>query len=109
LVDNYFIKGGVSAYEKVLEGEEGFVSPAQMDKIRHGFVRESPPIEESDEVFALGMTCLELMTGCPSSNCYKSSYVRFNEKAFNETVAVAYSRHPSIFGNLVVAMLAMSE
>ena len=39
LLDNYFIKGGVSAYEKVLEGEEGFISPAQMEKIRHEFVR----------------------------------------------------------------------
>jgi hypothetical protein len=39
LIDNYFIKGGISAYEKVLEGEEGFISPFQMDKIRHGFVR----------------------------------------------------------------------
>jgi hypothetical protein len=44
LVDNYFIKGGISAYEKVLEGDEGFISPTQMDKIRHGFVRESPII-----------------------------------------------------------------
>lgn len=63
MLDNIFIKRGISAYEKVLEGEDGFISPAQMEKIRHGFVRESPPIEESDEVFALGMTCLELMTG----------------------------------------------
>ena len=57
-MDNYFIKRGISAYEKVLEGDEGFISPNQMEKIRHGFVRQSPPIEESDEVFALGMTCL---------------------------------------------------
>jgi hypothetical protein len=71
LIDNYFINGGVTAYEKVLEGKEGFISPSQMDKIRHGFVRESPPIEESDDVFALGMTCLELMVGRPSSLCYK--------------------------------------
>jgi hypothetical protein len=70
-VDNYFIRNGISAYEKVLEGEEGFVSPAQMDKIRHGFVRESPPIEESDDIFALGMTCLEVMTGRSSTLCYK--------------------------------------
>ena len=42
-----------------------------MEKIRHGFVRESPAIEESDEVFGLGMTCLELMTAKPSSLCYK--------------------------------------
>lgn len=30
LIDNCFVKGGITAYEKVLEGEEGFISPAQM-------------------------------------------------------------------------------
>jgi hypothetical protein len=39
LIDNFFIKGGITAYEKVLEGEGGFVSPAQMSKIRYGFLR----------------------------------------------------------------------
>lgn len=78
LIDNYFIKGGITAYQKVLEGEVGFISPAQMEKIRHGFVRQSPPIEESDDIFALGMTCLEIMSGMPSSFCYKQSYIRFN-------------------------------
>ena len=44
LIDNSLIRGGISAYEKVLLGEDGFISPTQMDKIRHGFVRESPAI-----------------------------------------------------------------
>lgn len=82
LVDNYFIRGGISAYEKILEGEEGFISPSQMDKIRHGYVRESPPLSEGDDIFALGMTCLEVMSGKPSKLCYKESYIRFNDKHF---------------------------
>lgn len=39
LIDNSFIRQGITAYEKVLLGEDGFISPSQMDKIRHGFVR----------------------------------------------------------------------
>ena len=42
LVDKAFLKNGISAYEKVLEGEKGFITPKQMERIRHGFVRESP-------------------------------------------------------------------
>jgi hypothetical protein len=39
LIDNSFIRQGITAYEKVLLGEDAFISPFQMDKIRHGFVR----------------------------------------------------------------------
>ena len=39
LVDRTFIKNGVTAYERVLEGEEGLISPEQMERIRYGFVR----------------------------------------------------------------------
>ena len=78
LIDNYFIRGGITAYEKILEGDEGFISPSQMERIRHGFIRESPPIEEADDIFALGMTCLELMTGRSSMLCYKESHIRFH-------------------------------
>jgi len=39
LIDNYFIKAGVTAFEKILEGEGAFISPSQMAKIRYGFLR----------------------------------------------------------------------
>lgn len=44
LVDKVFIKNGINAYEKVLEGENGFISPKQMIRIRFGFVKESPDL-----------------------------------------------------------------
>lgn len=42
LIDKAFLKNGISAYEKVLEGEPSYVSPKQMERIRHGLIRESP-------------------------------------------------------------------
>ena len=39
LIDKTFIKNGVTAYERVLEGEQGFISPEQMERIRYGFIR----------------------------------------------------------------------
>ena len=79
-----------------------------MEKIRHGFVRESPPIEESDEIFALGMTCLELMTGKSSRQYYKESYIRFNEPQLNEALNFIHLYYPPYFAGMVQRMLSMN-
>ena len=71
LIDKMFIKNGINAYEKVLEGESGFISPKQMIRIRYGFVKESPDLTEADDIFALGMLVLQLASGIPSCLCYK--------------------------------------
>jgi hypothetical protein len=39
LIDNCFINKGISSYEKVMEGEVGFISPKQMHFLRYGFLR----------------------------------------------------------------------
>ena len=79
LVDKTFLRNGVTAYERILEGEKGFISPEQMERIRYGFVRESLPITEADDVFALGMVTMQLATKLPSMPCYKDSFIRFND------------------------------
>lgn len=81
LVDKIFLKNGINAYEKVLEGESGFISPSQMEKIRLGFVRDSPEIEEADDIFSLGMVALQLACRKPSRKCYRESFIRFKDNA----------------------------
>jgi len=44
LIDKMFLKNGINAYEKVLEGEGGFISPKQMIRIRYGYIKESPDL-----------------------------------------------------------------
>jgi hypothetical protein len=66
-----FIRNGINAYEKVLEGEPGFISPKQMIRIRYGYIKESPDLLESDDIFSLGMVVLQLASGVASSLCYK--------------------------------------
>lgn len=78
LIDKIFIKNGINAYEKVLEGQSGFISPKQMVRIRYGFVKESPELVEADDIFGLGMVVLQLASQIPSSLCYKETNVRFN-------------------------------
>jgi len=55
------------------------------------------------------MTCLELMTGRPSSLCYKESYIRFNDKNMNESIMLAQTRYPPYFAGLVISMINMNE
>jgi hypothetical protein len=43
-----------------LEGQSGFISPKQMLGIRHGQIKESPKLEEADDIFSLGMVILQL-------------------------------------------------
>lgn len=78
-----------------------------MEKIRHGFIRESPPIEESDDVFALGMTCLEISTARPSSSCYKESYIRFNDKNLADSKTALIRNYPPQSGlaQLILGMI----
>lgn len=45
IIDKDFMKYGLSAYETVLEGEAAFITPSQMERIRHGFIRESPLLQ----------------------------------------------------------------
>lgn len=78
LIDKMFIKNGINAYEKVLEGQSGFISPKQMVRIRYGFVKESPDLSEADDVFGLGMVVLQLASTVPSTLCYKEMNIRFN-------------------------------
>jgi hypothetical protein len=66
-----FIRNGINAYEKVLEGEPGFISPKQIVRVRHGFIKQSPDLHESDDMFSLGMVILQLASRKPSALCYK--------------------------------------
>lgn len=60
-------------------------------------------------MFALGMTCLEAMSGRPSSSCYKESYIRFNEKSLNDSKMLVQHRYPPAFGTLIFAMIDPNE
>ena len=81
-----------------------------MQKIRHGFTRESPPIEESDDVFALGMTCLEIATARPSICCYKESYLRLNDKNLADSKTVLIRNYPPESGlaQLILGMIQLN-
>ena len=78
LIDKAFLKNGITAYEKFLEGEPGFISPKQMDRIRHGFIRESPEITEADDVFGLGLVALQMGSGMESDLIYRESHCRIS-------------------------------
>lgn len=92
-----FIKNGINAYEKVLEGESGFISPKQMIRIRYGFVKESPELTEADDVFSLGMVVLQLASEVPSSLCYKEMNIRFNEEILNQNLNRCGKKHSREF------------
>jgi serine/threonine protein kinase len=63
LIDSYFVNGGKTAYEIVMEdpGSMSLLSPEQMERIKHRQFEDLLTIHE-DEVFAFGMTLLEAMT-----------------------------------------------
>ena len=45
IIDKDFRKFGLGAYETVLEGETAFITPPQMERLKYGFVRESPTLQ----------------------------------------------------------------
>jgi hypothetical protein len=55
------------------------------------------------------MTCLEVMSGRPSSSCYKESYIRFNEKSLNDSKLLVQHHYPPSIGMLIFAMIDPNE
>jgi serine/threonine protein kinase len=104
-----FIRNGINAYEKVLEGESGFLSPKQMMRIRHGYIKESPDLLETDDIFSLGMVVLQLASRSPSSLCYKETNIRFNEDILNENLLIVSKIHSQEFHELLMRMICLEE
>jgi serine/threonine protein kinase len=71
LMDSYFINGGKTAYEIVLENPSSMslLAPEQMARIKHRQNEDLSTIHAS-EVFMLGLTMLEAMTFENAMECY---------------------------------------
>ena len=80
-----------------------------MERIRYGFVRESPPISETDDIFGLGMVVLQLGSQEYSSRCYKESFIRFNEESIEKHFGIMNRKYSKELSSVVKGMLHPDE
>lgn len=71
LIDSYFVSGGKTAYQIVMENPSSMslLSPEQLQRIRDRQFEDISGIHQS-EVFAVGLSMLEVMTFEPAMECY---------------------------------------
>lgn len=108
LIDSYFVSGGKTAYEIVMENPSSMslLSPEQMQRIRDRQFEDIATIHES-EMFAVGLSMLETMTFEPAMECYDLNSLAikadYHKRKVEELKQTAYS--PRLI-QLVMACIA---
>jgi hypothetical protein len=71
LIDSYFVSGGKTAYQIVMENPSSMslLSPQQMQRIKDRQLEDISTIHWS-EIFAVGLSMLEAMTFEAAMECY---------------------------------------
>lgn len=97
LIDSYFISGGKTAYEIVLENPSSMslLAPEQLKRIKHRQFEDLSTIHMS-EMFAVGLTMLEAMTFETAMECYNLETLElvdgYHERKEKELRSSPYSK-----------------